>query len=80
LRKEGDLCPDEGHVAEVLQLLHHVVEDVPGLVMVVALVGLHPARIIVRVRHEDHLQQNTNKIIISASKHQFFHVIEEPEE
>jgi hypothetical protein len=28
--------------------------------VVVALVGLDPARVIVRMRHKDHLRQNTN--------------------
>lgn len=47
LREERDLGPDEGHVAEALQLIHHVVEYVPRLVVVVALVCLDPARIVV---------------------------------
>jgi len=47
LREERHLCPDEGHIPEVLQFLHHVVEDVARLVMIVALVGFDPARIVV---------------------------------
>ena len=36
---------------------HEVVDDLGGLVEVVLLERLQPTRVVVRVRHEEHLQQ-----------------------
>ena len=43
LGKEGDFCPDEAPPGVLLQLRHHVVEDVLGLFCVVLVKGLEPA-------------------------------------
>nr|CAD7423116.1 unnamed protein product [Timema monikensis] len=70
LREERDLRPYEGHVTEVLQLVNHVIEDVASLVVVVALVCLQPTGVIVRMRHQNHLQKKTQRQTPVASSGQ----------